>query len=49
MVDILANMGCDGLEIELIKDEHDLKEFLLLKNILCDEILCVSRQGNHHI
>lgn len=43
MADILVNMGCDGLEIELIKDEHDLTEFPLLKNILCDEISCVTR------
>lgn len=49
MVDILANMGCNGLQVESIKDAHELKDFLRLKNILWDEILRVMRHGNHNV
>lgn len=49
MANILVNMGCDGLQIESIKDDHELKEFPQLKNILWDEISCVMRHGNYHV
>lgn len=40
MVDILANMGCDDLQVESIKDDHELKDFPQFKKNVEQDFMC---------